>query len=93
MTADCHNVSLSKAESAGYEPLVLAFDIEVDYDEETIQELISTKKRRITAISFAWERMGIEIPKSCALILKEDSELAEKKNITRIYQKSKGDFS
>jgi len=79
MTADCHNVSLSKAESAGYEPLVLAFDIEVDYDEETIQELISTKKRRITAISFAWERMGIEIPKSCALILKEDSELAEKK--------------
>ncbi|MCK4848973.1 MAG: hypothetical protein KAT16_08120, partial [Candidatus Heimdallarchaeota archaeon] len=79
VSADYQNIHLIETESTEYEPLVLAFDIEVDYEDETIQELMSAKNRRITAISFAWERMGIAIPKSSALILKEDSDLAEKK--------------
>jgi len=87
--ADYHNIHLNEAKSAGYEPLVLAFDIEVDYEGETIQELISAKKRRITAVSFAWEKMGIEIPKSCALILKEDSDLAEEKLLLQFINRLK----
>ncbi|MHA1236130.1 MAG: DNA polymerase domain-containing protein [Candidatus Hodarchaeales archaeon] len=79
LKTDYHNVYLNEVQSTGYEPIALAFDIEVDYDGETIQELISAKKRRITAISFAWEKMGVDVPKSYALILKEDSDLAEKK--------------
>ena len=44
-----------KSETASdYQPFLLAFDIEVDYQEgETIHELILEKKRRITAISMA----------------------------------------
>jgi DNA polymerase elongation subunit (family B) len=84
-----HNVKPKETESIEYQPLILAFDIEVDYDEETIQELISAKTRRITAISFAWERMGVEKPKSNALILNEDSDIAEKKILIEFIRRMK----
>ena len=89
INANYHNVKPKEIESDEYQPLILAFDIEVDYDEETIQELIRAKTRRITAISFAWERMGVEIPKSSALILKEDSDIAEKKMLTEFIRRMK----
>ncbi|MHA2318587.1 MAG: 3'-5' exonuclease, partial [Candidatus Hodarchaeales archaeon] len=89
INANYHNIQTKETESVEYQPLILAFDIEVDYDVETIQELINAKTRRITAISFAWERMGVEIPKSSALILKEDSDIAEKKILIEFIRRMK----
>lgn len=66
-----------KKEVFEYRPVLLAFDIEVDEQGETIHELLLEKKRRITAISFAWGTIEAENPDSKVLILKEDSDNSE----------------
>ena len=61
-----------------YQPSLLAFDIEVDYEEgETIHELLLEKKRRITAISLAWGTVETDNPTSKVIILENDSDTAE----------------
>ncbi|MFX0206405.1 MAG: DNA polymerase domain-containing protein [Candidatus Hodarchaeota archaeon] len=62
-----------------YQPSLLAFDIEVDYERgETIHELLLEKKRRITAISMAWGTIETDNPASKVIILEDDSDDAEK---------------
>ena len=61
-----------------YQPSLLAFDIEVDYEEgETIHELLLDKKRRVTAISFAWGTAETNNPDSKVIILQNDTDNAE----------------
>lgn len=64
--------------TSDYQPFLLAFDIEVDYQPgETIHELILAKKRRITAISMAWGTIETEKPHSKVIILANDTDNAE----------------
>lgn len=72
------NVQLNLLNQTPYNPLILAFDIEVDEQGESFQELLSNKIRRITAISYAWGRIGIKEPEAAAMILSDDSNKAEK---------------
>ncbi|MHA1225529.1 MAG: DNA polymerase domain-containing protein [Candidatus Hodarchaeales archaeon] len=62
-----------------YQPLILAFDIEVAEEGETIQELLMKKIQRITAISFSWGLLGEKNFKSEALLLEQDTDKDEKK--------------
>ncbi len=68
--------NLSFDHSINFEPIYLAFDIEVDSKDITFAELFEEKKRRLTAISLAYGKAN-EIPKLESMILKEDSNLAE----------------
>jgi len=61
-----------------YQPIVLAFDIEVDEHGETIHELLSDKKRRITAISMVWGTLESDNPNSKVLILENETDNAER---------------
>ncbi|MFX1538658.1 MAG: DNA polymerase domain-containing protein, partial [Promethearchaeota archaeon] len=62
-----------------YQPSLLAFDIEVDYEQgETIHELLLEKKRRITAISMAWGTVETSDPDSKVIILENDTASAER---------------
>ncbi len=76
------NVQFNDLQELDYRPLILAFDIEVNEQGESFQELFADKKRRITAISYAWGKTGVSIPDSNALILTEDTEFAEKRLLT-----------
>ncbi|MBN1330811.1 MAG: ribonuclease H-like domain-containing protein [Candidatus Heimdallarchaeota archaeon] len=58
----------------------LAFDIEVDHQTETIQQLLAEKNKRITAISYVWGTNQFSHQNKIYL-LNEDSDLAEKKII------------
>ncbi len=58
----------------------LAFDIEVDHQTETIQQLLEGKNKRITAISYVWGTSQFSHQNKIHL-LEEDSDLAEKKII------------
>jgi len=72
------NISQKTEASSDYQPLLLAFDIEVDHKQgETIHELLLVKKRRITAISMAWGTVETENPDSKVIILENDSDIAE----------------
>ncbi|MHA1975223.1 MAG: DNA polymerase domain-containing protein [Candidatus Hodarchaeales archaeon] len=71
------DVKLSQ-KTCNYQPLVLAFDIEVAEEGETIQELLMKKNRRITAISYAWGVLGEKDFGSEALVLEEDTDKAER---------------
>ncbi|MFX0171648.1 MAG: DNA polymerase domain-containing protein [Candidatus Hodarchaeota archaeon] len=68
------NVSMDFEE---YQPIVLAFDIEVDEHGETIYELLSDKRRRITAISMVWGTLESSNPNSKVLILENETNNAE----------------
>ena len=73
------NLSQDPEAVSDYQPSLLAFDIEVDYEEgETFHELLLEKKRRITAISFAWGTVETDNPDSNVIILENDSDDAEK---------------
>jgi DNA polymerase I len=72
------NVQVSHSQIADFQPSFLAFDIEVDEHGETFQELYFHKKRRITAISYAWGKAGVDKPNANALILTADTDGAEK---------------
>jgi DNA polymerase elongation subunit (family B) len=81
------HVQLSSLNKTIYHPLILAFDIEVDEQGESFQELLNDKKRRITAISFAWGDAGSDNPEASALVLSKDSDTAEKSLLRKfIYQ-------
>ncbi|MFX1284555.1 MAG: DNA polymerase domain-containing protein [Promethearchaeota archaeon] len=81
--APFENLSQKTEVSSDYQPLLLAFDIEVDYKQgETIHELLLEKKRRITAISMAWGTVETENPDSKVIILEKDSDNAENELLT-----------
>lgn len=93
--ASCENILRSPDISSDYHPIVLAFDIEVDEHGETIHELLSEKKRRITAISMVWGTLETEMPSSNVLILQEDSDESEIKlleNFVKIVNEVKPDI-
>ncbi|MFX1515847.1 MAG: DNA polymerase domain-containing protein [Promethearchaeota archaeon] len=72
------NLSQDPEATSDYQPSLLAFDIEVDYEEgETIHELLLDKKRRITAISLAWGTVETDNPASKVIILENDTDNAE----------------
>ena len=72
------NVLQKPETTSDYQPSLLAFDIEVDYQSgETMHELILEKKRRITAISMAWGTIETEEPNSKVIILAADTDDAE----------------
>ncbi|MFX1507860.1 MAG: DNA polymerase domain-containing protein, partial [Promethearchaeota archaeon] len=76
--ASYNDLSQNPEAISDYQPSLLAFDIEVDYDEgETIHELLLEKKRRITAISLAWGTVEAETPASKVIILENDTDKAE----------------
>ncbi|MFX0150707.1 MAG: DNA polymerase domain-containing protein, partial [Candidatus Hodarchaeota archaeon] len=72
------HVSIVSKDFEEYQPIVLAFDIEVDEHGETIYELLSDKKRRITAISMVWGTLGSDNPESNVFILENETDNAEK---------------
>ncbi|MFW9905192.1 MAG: DNA polymerase domain-containing protein [Candidatus Thorarchaeota archaeon] len=72
------NLSQNPDVTSDYQPSLLAFDIEVDYEEgETIHELLLERKRRITAISLAWGTVKTSDPESKVIILENDNDMAE----------------
>ena len=73
------NIQTSSTQVGDYQPLFLAFDIEVDEHGETFQELFYSKIRRVTAISYAWGKTVVDKPNAEALILTADTDDAEKK--------------
>ncbi len=78
MEAQYTNVSQEPEALSDYQPSLLAFDIEVDYEQrETIHELLLEKKRRITAISMAWGTVETDNPDSKVIILENDTDSAE----------------
>ena len=79
METGYQDVHLSPSQNTDYLPLVLAFDIEVNEQGESFQELFNDKVRRITAISYAWGKLGVAKPEASALILDADNDAAEKR--------------
>ncbi|MFW9777375.1 MAG: DNA polymerase domain-containing protein [Candidatus Heimdallarchaeota archaeon] len=77
METEVANITAEES-NMDFQPLVLAFDIEVDEQGETIQELMDEKRRRITAISLAWGRFPTEHPDSKVLILRTETDDAER---------------
>lgn len=73
--------------SSNYQPLVMAFDIEVAEEGETITELFAAKNRRVTAISLAWGYIGTADIQTYVIILEADSDLEELKLLTTFQQK------
>ncbi|MFX1537815.1 MAG: DNA polymerase domain-containing protein [Promethearchaeota archaeon] len=72
------NLSQDPEAISEYQPSLLAFDIEIDYEQgETIHELLLEKRRRITAISMAWGIVETDNPDSKVIILENDSDSAE----------------
>ncbi|MHA1221095.1 MAG: 3'-5' exonuclease, partial [Candidatus Heimdallarchaeota archaeon] len=63
-----------------YRIKLMAFDIEIDHIDETMQQLIEMKNKRITAISYAWGSTQLDEQKK-TFILKEDSDIAEREII------------
>jgi DNA polymerase I len=80
------DISPSKVNLIDYQPILLAFDIEVNEYGETFQELLLEKRRRITAISMAWGTIETDSPNSNVLILETDSDNAEKKLVNQFKQ-------
>lgn len=76
--ASYEQVSVLSEDFEEYQPIVLAFDIEVDEHGETIHELLSDKKRRITAISMVWGTLESDNPNSKVLILENATDNAER---------------
>ncbi|MFX0184321.1 MAG: DNA polymerase domain-containing protein [Candidatus Hodarchaeota archaeon] len=76
--ASYDQVSALSEDFEEYQPIVLAFDIEVDEHGETIHELLSDKKRRITAISLVWGTLESDNPDSRVLILENETDKAER---------------
>ena len=70
-----------------YQPLVMAFDIEVAEEGETMTELLATKDRKVTAISLAWGHIGTADIKTYVMILNSDSDSEEIKLLTTFQQK------
>ena len=81
------NIKLDQLNQTVYNPFVLAFDIEVDEQGESFQELLSNKIRRITAISYAWGRIGTKEPEADAIILSEDNDEAEEILLQKFIQR------
>ncbi len=86
LEADYQKLQPSDAQLADYQPLILTFDIEVNEQGETFQELFSSKIRRVTAISYAWGKSGENTPEANALILQADTDVAEKKLLNQFVQ-------
>ena len=63
-----------------YKLKIMAFDIEVDHEDETIQQLISQTEKRITAISHYWGT-NLQTNKREVHILQGNTEEEEKKII------------
>ncbi|MHA1976700.1 MAG: DNA polymerase domain-containing protein [Candidatus Hodarchaeales archaeon] len=82
LKVDYQNIHVSDSQITDYQPVFLAFDIEVDEHGETFQELYFNKIRRITAISYAWGKAGVDKPEANALLLTADSDTAEKRLLT-----------
>ncbi|MFX0084029.1 MAG: DNA polymerase domain-containing protein [Candidatus Hodarchaeota archaeon] len=80
------DISKSDENSVDYQPILLAFDIEVNEQGETIQELLLEKKQRVTAISIAWGTTESDSPNSDVIILEADTDDAEKKLINQFKQ-------
>ncbi|HUT80508.1 MAG TPA: DNA-directed DNA polymerase [Candidatus Bathyarchaeia archaeon] len=83
--ASYQNVTINPKDSAYsaehfYKIKQLAFDIEVDHQTETIQQLLEEKNKRITAISYVWGTSQFS-HQNKVHILVEDSDLAERKII------------
>ncbi|MFX1250749.1 MAG: DNA polymerase domain-containing protein [Promethearchaeota archaeon] len=77
ITAHCSHKDIQQSpDSTKLQPLVMAFDIEVDVTEETIQQILTDKKKRITAISLVWGSSASKYQAEVN-ILKNDSEEAE----------------
>jgi len=79
---DISHTSTKESETADhfYKLKIMAFDIEVDHENETIQQLIGPKNKRITAISYVWGQTQNERKKNIFL-LQEDSDTAEQQLI------------
>jgi len=79
---DISHTSAKESETADhfYKLKIMAFDIEVDHENETIQQLIGPKNKRITAISYVWGQTQNERKKKIFL-LQEDSDTAEQQLI------------
>ncbi|MHA1306189.1 MAG: 3'-5' exonuclease, partial [Candidatus Heimdallarchaeota archaeon] len=79
---DVSHSSTKEAETADhfYKLKIMAFDIEVDHENETIQQLIGPKNKRITAISYVWGQTQNDRNKKIFL-LQEDSDTAEQQLI------------
>jgi DNA polymerase I len=82
-----NQISQSTESEFEYQPLLLAFDIEVDEHGETIHELLIDMKRRITAISMAWGTITSEAPKTELIILNENSDYAEVNLLNKFIEK------
>jgi DNA polymerase I len=63
-----------------YELRIMAFDIEIDHIQETIQQILLDKNKRITAISCAYGSTRDKFEKAI-FVLKEDDDLDEKRII------------
>jgi len=76
---DINSVSIIESSSTDYfyKLKIMAFDIEVDHQTETIQQLIGYKNKRVTAISYVWGQMQNDKNKKIFL-LEEDSDSAER---------------
>jgi len=84
--AHFQDISALKKDGEDYQPILLAFDIEVNEHGETFQELLLEKKQRITAISMAWGTIETDSPNSDVIILDEDTDKAEIKLIYNFKQ-------
>lgn len=80
--SDIKHTTAKDAEIADhfYKLKILAFDIEVDHQDETIQQLIGPKNKRITAISYVWGQTQNNRNKKIFL-LPEDTDVAEQQLI------------
>ncbi|MHA1966357.1 MAG: DNA polymerase domain-containing protein [Candidatus Hodarchaeales archaeon] len=89
------NISASQEHVEAYQPVLMAFDIEVNEYGETFQELLLEKKQRITAISMAWGTIKTDSPNSEVIILKadnDDSEIILLNKFTEMVRKVKPDI-
>ncbi len=68
-----------------WRPSVLSFDIEVDHEEESVQQLLDEAGKRITAISITWGQSDKKY-ETRPLILEEDSDRAEKNLILDFFR-------
>ncbi|MBY8995258.1 MAG: hypothetical protein KGD59_11960 [Candidatus Heimdallarchaeota archaeon] len=75
-------ISKTRVSSADhfYKLKIMAFDIEIDHQKETIQQILSSKSKRIVAISTVWGTNQFE--QNCkTFILQEDTNQDEKRVI------------
>ncbi|MFX0090302.1 MAG: DNA polymerase domain-containing protein [Candidatus Hodarchaeota archaeon] len=77
ITAHCSYKNIRRASDAKFQPLFMAWDIEVDVTHESLQEILTEKKKRITAISLVWGSNFSDF-QSEVKILENNSDEAEK---------------